>query len=738
MKLSKVYGQLRERSATMLRAIAGESLFEKIADGPRPELGQATLRLVIATAVLGYVVWYVLRDGAIQPDERLALLAATAFVLFAAGLVAQIVVRPQKSVARRLLGIVIDNAVASYGLYVLGEGGAIILGLYLFVTVGNNFRYGQRYMYASQALAVTGFLTVVKVSPFWSQHLSIAVGELVALVIVPIYVGHLGSKVTKERKRADEANQAKGRFLANVSHEMRTPLNGVIAMADVLRETRLNESQKEIVDTLATSAHLLLVQIEDVLDMAKIEAGRVQLESKPFDLGRLLAGTVKVVMPQARYKGLSVTTELAENTARWYLGDPHHTRQVLLNLLANAVKFTDHGSVTLQVRTVSSDELSARIRFEVRDTGIGIAPEHQSRIFEPFSQADNSIGRIYGGTGLGTTIARQLIIQMGGEIGLTSELGVGSKFWFELPLQFCEPAGVDLTAEVADEARLSTTAAAITGQHPGNVTKIKGARVLVAEDNPTNQRVTQMILESGGHRPTIVDNGEAALDALERGSFDLALFDLAMPIVSGLEALKLYRYATQHPIPILILSANVTTEIIDECQRAGCAEFVPKPVRASMLLGAIERHLSVAVEIAQPAPRPRAEERPNLTIIDTPIVDLQVLADLGRLSPDPTFVERLIRGFHSDTDRLVKEICDSLAARKYEAAKNSAHALKGGAGSVGATQLVQFAIRLEKASHDVIRLKTSAWTEELVRAAGQAREALDQHLEERRRQQGGA
>jgi two-component system sensor histidine kinase RpfC len=246
-----------------------------------------------------------------------------------------------------------------------------------------------------------------------------------------------------------------------------------------------------------------------------------------------------------------------------------------------------------------------------------------------------------------------------------------------------------------------------------------------------------MILESGGHRPTIVDNGEAALDALERGGFDLALFDLSMPIVNGLEALKLYRYSTSKPIPVLILSANVTSEIIDECQQAGCAEFIPKPVRASMLLNAIEGHLSNVIEASSALPPPkRAEERPTLTVIDTPILDAQVLADLGRLSSDSTFVERLIRGFHTDTERLIKQICDAIASRKYEEAKDAAHALKGGAGSVGATQLVQFAVRLEKASHDTIRMKSSAWTEELLQNAKDARLALDTHLEERRRQLG--
>src|SRR5208282_4428137 len=339
----------------------------------------------------------------------------------------------------------------------------------------------------------------------------------------------------------------------------------------------LNESQREIVDTLGTSANLLLAQIEDVLDMAKIDAGRVQIERRPFDLGTLLTSTVKVVLPQARYKGLAVNTEIARDAARWFEGDAHHLRQVLLNLLANAIKFTEHGAVTLRVAVLESSKVDAIIRVEVKDTGIGISPEKQAVIFEPFTQADDSITRVYGGTGLGTTIARQLVSLMGGQIGVHSVLGEGSTFWVTLTLPYGEPIGIDLTAELAATSTLSSASAAIAAQQPTKVTKIRGARVLVAEDNPTNQRVTELILESAGHQPTIVDNGEAALDSLERGNFDIALFDLSMPIVSGLEALKLYQFTTPNPIPVLILSANVTTEIVADCQRAGCAEFIPKP-----------------------------------------------------------------------------------------------------------------------------------------------------------------
>ena len=696
---------------------------------PRVEFEQALIRVIISALVFAYVVWYVGRDGKLALDEVEALVAAFAFFTFSLAITGRIVQAPGVSKARRILGIVVDNTVASYGVFVLGEGGAVIVGLYLFVTLGNGFRYGRFYLHIAQLLSLIGFSCVMLASPFWSQHPAIDAGFLIALIIVPFYVGILAERIKVQRQRADDANQAKGRFLATVSHEMRTPLNGVIAMADVLRETILNESQREIVDTLGTSANLLLAQIEDVLDMAKIEAGRVEIEQRPFDLSRLVTSTIKVILPQARYKKLSVNTSIAPDAARWFAGDAHHLRQVLLNLLANAIKFTDHGEVLLDVSITDVNESYARLRFEVRDTGIGISPENQAAIFEPFTQADNSITRIYGGTGLGTTIASQLVKLMGGTMGLTSTLGVGSTFWFELPLPLSEPKGIDLTEELPTTGRLSSTA-----HHSATISKIRGARVLVAEDNATNQRVTQLILESGGHRATIVDNGESALDALERGNFDLALFDLSMPGVSGLEALKLYKYTTSKPIPVLILSANVTTEIIEECQNAGCSEFISKPVRPTTLLDAIERHLAAAAdEIATRPSLPRGEERPTLTIIDTPIVDVGVLDDLSHLSQDPTFVERLLNGFRSDAQRLVKTMSDALSARRYEDVKDAAHALKGGAGSVGASQLVQLALRFEKAGHDVLRLKAASWTEELVRAADAAFTAFEHHLEERQR-----
>ena len=713
------------------RWYADSALVKMFKEAPRAELEQAILRVAIPAAVMIYLGIDTVLGDPLTRSERHALWFAVGFFVFAIALMAFLVLAKGAPATRRLFGIFVDNAANTVYLLIAGEAGAFVIGIYLFVTFGNGFRYGQLYLRVSQALSIAGFSIVLYVSPFWSAHVPVGMGILVAFLVLPFYVGVLADRITEAKKRADEANQAKGRFLANVSHEMRTPLNGVIAMADLLRETDLNDSQQEIVETLANASQLALAQIEDVLDAAKIDAGRVQIETRPFDLGRLLNNSVKVIAPQGRYKGLSVITNIDSSIARWFAGDPHHLRQVMLNLLANAVKFTEHGGITLTGRTLSTAPSGAVVLIEVQDTGIGIPEAKLATIFEPFTQADDSVTRVYGGTGLGTTIARQLVTLMGGRLGVKSEIGVGSTFWVELPLSYAEPRGIDLVEDYAVSRKVPTSVHTTTNGGVSKPSRIRGARVLVAEDNATNQRVTRLILESGGHYATIVNNGDEALDALERGGFDVALFDLSMPVVSGLEALKMYRFTAIEPIPILMLSANVTPEIMEQCHAAGAAEFVQKPVRASFLLDAIDRNLADRASEFSSFESAKSNERPKLESIEAALLDASVIAELANLSRDPTFEERLLRGVRSDCAQLVEKVVTGLSQRNFQDVSNAAHALKGAAGSVGARLWVQFATRLERLSPDELRLKGAALTQELLRITQRTNVALDAHIESR-------
>jgi len=322
---------------------------------------------------------------------------------------------------------------------------------------------------------------------------------------------------------------------------------------------------------------------------------------------------------------------------------------------------------------------------------------------------------------------------MGGRVGLESSVGQGRLFWFEVPL---EPAEAQ-TAGNDDDAYPQHLSAAALGPAAASRAQEKNgrrARILVAEDNLTNQRVAQLILESRGHHVSIVTNGEAALDALEKGGFDVALFDLSMPGISGLEALKVYRFATPSPIPVLILSANVTREAITECQQAGAAEFVTKPLRASILLDAVDRHLSESPE-SMSASIEESGTVERIQKVNAADIDESVLQDLALLSKDSTFLDRLIDGYLSDLRRLLQEISDGFLRQDFEKVRDAAHALKGGSASVGAGRLVTIATKLNDGDNRTLLEHASELRSELEQAAQLAGTQLVHYSANRQKKQ---
>jgi two-component system sensor histidine kinase RpfC len=371
------------------------------------------------------------------------------FYLFAGlAIIAAVLRDPSVSPLRRTLGALTDAAMVTWTLMEFGESGAALYLIFLWITLANGFRYGAKYLLITLGFCVVGFGGALAFSEFWVDHRTLGIGLMVGLIVLSLYVRRLVTQLFDAIARAEAANQAKRRFISVVSHEMRTPLNAIIGMADLLRDTALTREQTDMLQTLRSSSRLMLAQVDDVLDFSKIEAGKLALEKTDFDLHALVNSTSRILAAQAAAKGLEIVVSIMPEVPPALRGDPHHLRQVLVNLVGNALKFTEKGNVTVHVSAQSETAEQVRLKFSIRDTGIGIPPEAQAKIFESFTQADQSTTRRFGGTGLGTTIAKQLVELMGGRIGLESAVGLGSTFWFELPFEK-QPERVGTGGELA-------------------------------------------------------------------------------------------------------------------------------------------------------------------------------------------------------------------------------------------------------------------------------------------------
>jgi signal transduction histidine kinase/ActR/RegA family two-component response regulator len=383
----------------------------------------------------------------------------------------------------------------------------------------------------------------------------------------------LEDRVRDRTAQLERANAEKSRFLANMSHELRTPLNGVIAVSETLAAKQKTRKGRELAELIASSGRLLERVLTDILDFSKIEAGEIKLARDEFTMTKMVAGIAELHRASAEAKGLSFRWEVAADAKARFAGDTVRITQVLSNLLSNAVKFTEKGEVTLAVETYPQG-----VRFRVADTGIGFDEEVRKRLFRRFEQADASIRRRFGGTGLGLAISRSLTEIMGGHVEVASTPGVGSAFTVYLPLE-----------------RLEGEAAAEPEAAP-EIFDISGARVLLAEDHPTNQKVVQLILESVGVEPVIVDNGAEALEALKAGRFDVVLMDMQMPELDGLSAttlLRAWERETGTPrTPVVMLTANALDEHIRAGQEAGADAHLSKPIRAMALIEAIVKAMS--------------------------------------------------------------------------------------------------------------------------------------------------
>jgi two-component system sensor histidine kinase RpfC len=547
---------------------------------------QAWLRVVLGCPVT-ILIWLALRHLGDVPfaDGMRDLIAICSTYTAYALVTLYLAFRPWPLTLRQLvlMTAILDPLWLSGFLALLGEEGQLFICFYLFTILGFGLRVGTRPMWICVGSTLLGYGMAIWMSSAWRERPLIALSNVLLLIILPMYATLLVEKLRAARARAEQESRAKTQLLANVSHELRTPLTGIVSSAQLVRDAAAEVSMVSLAETILRLSGNLMVEIDNLLDSAKYEAGALNIDKACFHLGEVMEQVRVTLAPTAIAKGITLSVTMDESIHEMVEGNPHYLCRVMMNIGGNAVKFTDRGRVEINLSLIDETQQSYLLRFSCKDTGIGIAPELHQKIFEPFYQVSTGTSRKYGGTGLGMSIARDVVAMMGGQLSLQSEPGKGSLFCFELRMS-------------------KIHLAAPTGAAVAPPTVVYGKRILIADDHRTNLMLLKEILERDRHMVRTAESGEEAVSLLSSESFDVIFLDVNLGDIDGATVMRIYRFGGKDPVPVYFFTADATAATAERLQKYGAVGVLTKPITREGLRWAI-----AAVLRAEPAATPERD-----------------------------------------------------------------------------------------------------------------------------------
>ena len=811
------------------------------------EYGQAVARITLTAILWAYVVV----GGAFFFDdsELIANLIAIGSVPTAtnSALFAWLLIHPETSRLRRVITITSDVVTLSLALIVGGKPSSPFLVIYLWIIFGNGFRFGNAYMLLSAVMSVLSFAIVAAVNPYWRNHIFDALGILLSMVVLPIFARALITRLQEAIMQAEAANAAKGKFIAMMSHELRTPLNAVLGLTDIMSGTKLDTDQRRMLAAMRSSGATLLDLVDDVLEYSRVEAGDIETKPAEFDLIKLLASISAMMEPLATSRNLRFNMHVAPDVPRRLHCDRSHLQKVLINLIGNAIKYTDEGEVIVSIDCCEDGGWSAR----VRDTGVGIAEDDVAHIFDRFTRVGEADKNTRGGAGLGLAICRDLVQFLDGEITVDSKVGVGSEFCVSFKPEMVVPSDepqVDLTARkivllareplaqlvtealepsgakikkvemvndlvesfmegdgdrplllmeprdvwmrelrafvcisggavlvahlvtlADDEVEIKQNCIVFSRSHasPENVAqelpraldiieRLEGGRadlwdgdakrgratreleILVAEDNDLNRQIAARMLQELGHKPTLVSDGEEAIEMMSQASFDLVLMDVNMPILDGVEATKMHRVAERgrQRTPIVALTADVTRAQRHACLEVGMDDVIHKPVSMSSLRSAIERNVWIDGDREEEGIATLRGSSEEIGVLHSaaavpksiPALDAARITELDELNADGVFLEKLAQAFLSDASETLNEISESLRDNDLPRLQKARHALRSSALNIGASRVTEVCLEAQTITASTLAERGGQFAEDVKHELAAVRQELSSRL----------